>query len=285
MERQLYTAHLVRSISLSDRTKHLEFRVRELPRFDFTAGQFVSMKERHHEKEITRAYSIASPPRADNSFDLCLNRVDEGFFSNYLCDLQEGADVKFHGPHGYFVMKQPVRDSIFIATGTGIAPMRGMLQWLYADPARYQRDKYQGTTSAVPKGEPEELSSRASATERREGARSEGSEVAGEHQFCLVFGSRVPADIYYNDEFTRLAATHPNFHYVRTLSRAGPDWQGLRGYVQEHVREIARGRGAGSARPADAYICGLKNMVNANRDLLVKELGWDKKSVLYERFD
>ena len=35
----------------------------------------------------------------------------------------------------------------------------------------------------------------------------------------------------------------------------------------------------------DAYICGLKNMVVANRDLLVKEKGWERKSVLYERFD
>jgi len=34
----------------------------------------------------------------------------------------------------------------------------------------------------------------------------------------------------------------------------------------------------------DAYICGLKDMVLANRDLL-KELGWERKSILYERFD
>ena len=239
MPRQLYTAELMRSVPLSDRTKHLEFRVRELPRFEFTAGQFVSMKERREEKEVTRAYSIASPPRADNSFDLCLNRVDNGFFSNYLCDLEPGAEVKFHGPHGYFVMREPVRDSIFIATGTGIAPMRGMLQWVYAQPERWEgRD------------------------------------------FWLVFGNRMPEDIYYHDEFQRLAAERANFHYLPTLSRAGPEWRGLRGYVQEHVREIARGK-----TQTDAYICGLQNMVTANRDLLIKELGWDKKAVMYERFD
>jgi ferredoxin-NADP reductase len=240
-ERQLYTAQLVRSVPLSDRTKHLEFRVRELPRFDFIAGQFVSMKERRNEKEVTRAYSIASPPRADNSFDLCLNRVDEGFFSNYLCDLQEGAEVKFHGPHGYFVMRQPVCDSIFIATGTGIAPIRGMLQWIYAEPERWQG-----------------------------------------REFWLVFGNRMPADIYYHHEFRRLAAAQPNFHYLPTLSRAAADWPGLRGYVQDHVREVARAR---TGKPTEAYICGLQKMVEANRDLLIKELGWEKKSVMYERFD
>ena len=45
------------------------------------------------------------------------------------------------------------------------------------------------------------------------------------------------------------------------------------------VRRLAQGRTG-----MDAYICGLKDMVLANRDLL-KELGWDRKSILYERFD
>jgi ferredoxin-NADP reductase len=104
--------------------------------FDFVAGQFLSMKAFSNGKEITRAYSIASKPYGNNRFDICLNRVEGGFFSNYLCDMNEGEVVKFHGPHGFFVMRNPCRDSIFIATGTGIAPIRGMLHWLYEDPSR-----------------------------------------------------------------------------------------------------------------------------------------------------
>ena len=222
---------------------------------------------------------------ADNSFDLCLNRVDEGFFSNYLCDLEEGAAVKFHGPHGYFTMRQPVRDAIFIATGTGIAPIRGMLQWIFGEsPGSAEKNKSDVGT-AVSAVQAERSSAVTESAPVGEGARGEGSALARSHQFWLVFGNRTPADIYYNDEFQRLAAEHPNFHYLPTLSRAGPDWGGLRGYVQEHVRAIARGRGPSSSKPADAYICGLQNMVTANRDLLIKELGWDRKAVMYERFD
>jgi hypothetical protein len=33
-----------------------------------------------------------------------------------------------------------------------------------------------------------------------------------------------------------------------------------------------------------AYICGLNNMVSANRDRLV-EAGWHKKQVVFERYD
>lgn len=238
MERPIMTARLVRSVSLSGETKHLEFAVEEVPRFDFVAGQFVSMQEPHDGREITRAYSIASPPRGNNRFDLCLNRVPDGFFSNFLCDLREGERVPFHGPHGYFVLKSPVRDSLFIGTGTGIAPLRGMLQWLLADPARHRN-----------------------------------------HELWLIFGVRYESDLYYNEEFQQLSREHPNFQYLPTLSRDNPGWTGARGYVQEHVRRLAEGR-----HDTDAYICGLKDMVTANRDLL-KSLGWDRKAILYERFD
>ena len=95
----------------------------------------------------------------------------------------------------------------------------------------------------------------------------------------LVFGNRTEQDIYYHDEFLRLAQEHANFHYLPTLSRGGPHWQGLRGYVQEHVAAIAQGR-----TDMHAYICGLDKMVKANRELL-KSLGWDRKSILYEKYD
>ena len=137
MARPIYTAKLVRSRWLSDQTRHFEWQVEELDRFEFKAGQFVSMLEtRDDGKNITRAYSIASAARG-REFDLCLNRVPHGYFSNFLCDLKEGSEVKVHGPHGHFNLREPLHDSIFVATGTGIAPMRGFLQWLFAEPARH----------------------------------------------------------------------------------------------------------------------------------------------------
>ncbi len=237
MANVLHTARLLRSVELSSVTKHLEFEVEDLPRFDFIAGQFLSMKAWRDGQEITRAYSIASAPRG-NQFDVCLNRVPEGFFSNYLCDLAPGSEVPFHGPHGFFTLRQPPTDSIFIATGTGIAPMRGMLQWLFADDSHH-----------------------------------------GGCHYHLVFGVRYRADLYYHDEFTELGRRFLNFHYLPTLSRDNPEWTGARGYVQHHVRPLAAGRS-----DMFAYICGLEDMVNANRAQL-KELGWDRKHIVYEKYD
>lgn len=236
---QTFTAHLIRTQALSALTKHLEFEVKGMPRLGFVAGQWLSLKTNKPDgEEITRAYSIASPPNGDNRFALCLNRVQDGFMSNFLCDLKEGAEIGCQGPFGDFILRPPLRDTIFIATGTGIAPFRSMLHWLLADESRHQGK-----------------------------------------QFWLVFGSRYETDIYYHPEFLQLAAEHSNFHYLPTLSRGGTDWQGLRGYVQEHVPGIVQGK-----TEVRAYICGLDKMIKANRELL-ESLGWDRKSILYEKYD
>jgi len=210
-----------------------------VPRFGFVPGQWLSLKHTKSDgEEITRAYSIASPPDENNRFALCLNRVQDGFMSNFLCDMKEGDEISAQGPFGDFILRPPMRDTIFIATGTGIAPFRSMLHWLVADPSRHE-----------------------------------------DRQLWLLFGSRTEQDIYYHQEFLRLAEAHENFHYLPTLSRGVGDWQGLRGYVQQHVPGIVAGR-----TDMHAYICGLDKMIRANRDLL-KSLGWDRKSIRYEKYD
>lgn len=148
-------------------------------------------------------------------------------------------------------------DTIMIATGTGVAPMRGFVEHLFP-----------------------------SATEDR----SEG------RHFWLIYGTRHHSEIYYQQYFEKTAAEHPNFHYLPTLSRPHEGWEGLQGYVQAHVQEVlkerpqhvpehAPGSTENNASPQlRAYICGLNEMVSANRDQL-KELGWDRKHIHFERYD
>lgn len=268
MARELLTARLERKdcISESSQCYHFEFVLDALDSFPFTAGQFISaVAEDATGKQQTRAYSIASAAK-ENRFDLCVNRVEGGFFSNHLADLtdlQPGGSIQVHGPHGHFVLNQPVTDSILIATGTGIAPMRGFAQWLF------------------PENGPD---------------RSNGKDI------WLVYGTRHETEIYYQEEFEALAAKHPNFHYLCTLSRAGANWTGLRGYVQTYVAKIVEERAARLGLPpiqpevdpsipkADlkfdiyAYICGLNNMVAGVRDTLAG-FGWHRKQIVFERYD
>jgi len=249
---QTFTARLTRSTALSELTKHLEFEMKNAARFGFVAGQWLSFKtDKPDAEEITRAYSIASPPQDDNRFALCLNRVQDGFMSNFLCDMQEGDEISCQGPFGDFILRPPIRDTLFIATGTGIAPLRSMLHWLFGC------NSVESPSCADPASE----------------SRHQG------RQLWLVFGNRTEKDIYYHDEFLQLAGKHSNFHYLPTLSRGSESWRGLRGYVQEHVPAIASGRS-----DMHAYICGLEKMIHANRELL-KSLGWDRKSIRYEKYD
>lgn len=232
----------MRAIQLSHQTRHMEFVVQDTPQFSFAPGQFLSLLANKEEREITRAYSVASAP-GGLQFDLCLNRVPEGFFSNLLCDMREGTTINFHGPHGLFTLRNPLKDSIFICTGTGVAPFRGYVQWLFSDPQR-------------PQG----------------------------REFWMVYGTRHEETIYYRDEFEKMAASYPRFHYLPTLSRPREDWTGLRGYVQDHVRRIMDSLPPERRSNLHAYICGLNLMVKANRAALA-ELGLDKKSIFYERYD
>ncbi len=130
----------------------------------------------------------------------------------------------------------------------------------------------------------------------RRAALTQGKIWAEVEKTWLVYGTRFASEIYYREYFEKLAAEHSNFHYIATLSRPDEDWQGRRGYVQELVEKIATEHAARSHAAATptvaegggfnihAYICGLNEMVSANRDAL-KRLGWQRKQIVFERYD
>ena len=268
MARELLTARLARKECISEVAQcfHFHFEIEGLETFPFVPGQFISaVAPDPNGKQQTRAYSIASAP-SGKCFDLCVNRVEGGFFSNHLADLPDlpvGGVIHIHGPHGHFILHQPVTDSILIATGTGVAPMRGFAQWLFPE---------------------------------------DGSDRSNGKDIWLIYGTRHETDIYYHEEFEALAARKPNFHYLPTLSRAKDDWTGLRGYVQDHMARIVEERAARLGQPlplppidpatpaADlkfdicTYICGLNFMVSSVRDKLAG-FGWHKKQIIFERYD
>ncbi len=111
---------------LAPEVHHFDFEVPGTEILDFTPGQFVSVIEETEGKEITRAYSIASP-RDGNRFSLCLNRVADGLVSPYLFRLEPGDEIEINKPLGYFTFRHPGHHAVFVATGTGIAPFRSIL--------------------------------------------------------------------------------------------------------------------------------------------------------------
>lgn len=77
----------------------------------------------------------------------------------------------------------------------------------------------------------------------------------------LVYGARERAELYDDALFRRLAAEHPNFHYVPALSAPRTDdaWDGATGFVHE----AAQRHFDGDFRQHKAYMCGPPAMIDA----------------------
>lgn len=100
-----------------------------------------------------RLYSVSSPTVGEHgkkhlvsttvkrTIEEFQNKLYLGVASNYLADLQPGDKVLMTGPSGKrFLLPENAREYnyLFFATGTGIAPYRGMIKELFEEP--YKND-------------------------------------------------------------------------------------------------------------------------------------------------
>jgi ferredoxin-NADP reductase len=97
--------------------------------------------------------------------------------------------------------------------------------------------------------------------------------------FTLLFGVRYEQSLMYREEFEEMARQFPNFRFWPTLTRPDPEWTGRTARVQAHLQEAV-----GERRDVDVFLCGLRAMVDDVRNIL-KEMGFDRKQILYEKYD
>jgi CDP-4-dehydro-6-deoxyglucose reductase len=97
--------------------------------FDFLPGQYIDIIGIHG---IRRSYSIAKKWVEENILELHIRFVENGAFSNYWFNVAKPNDVlRIYGPQGTFYLRDTSEvDLIFLATGTGIAPILAMLDAL-----------------------------------------------------------------------------------------------------------------------------------------------------------
>jgi ferredoxin-NADP reductase len=119
-----------RVVQATPRTRLLTLSIADQP-FAFSAGQAVYAGLA--DGTVRRPYSIASSPtssRASAALEL-LVQIDD---HSHLERVVEGTPVRVEGPFGSFGLPLPIaeRHVLFIAGGTGIAPLRAMLGELQA---------------------------------------------------------------------------------------------------------------------------------------------------------
>lgn len=106
----------------------------------FRAGQFVNLLVPGAKPRGERSYSVWSGPEDASRLDLCIKLFEGGAASEYLRSSNVGDPMVVRGPFGIFTLKPEAEDVVFVATATGLAPFRSMLEVVAAerDPRRFR---------------------------------------------------------------------------------------------------------------------------------------------------
>jgi len=79
------------------------------------------------ERPIFRSYSLSSAPH-DTYIEFCIKLLPGGKASTMIEQAAVGDTLNFRGPNGRFTNTQTEHNLSFIATGTGIAPIIGIIR-------------------------------------------------------------------------------------------------------------------------------------------------------------
>ncbi len=203
---------------LSEDVMHIVLRLPPTAAFTYLPGQYVDIIG---PVGMRRSYSIANAPRPDQHLEFHVRRLDGGAMSEHWFERARVNDLlRLNGPLGTFFMRETADlDLVFLATGTGIAPVKAMLEALAV---RAESDRPRSLT--------------------------------------VYWGGRKPADLYWRPGTDAPAG----LRFLPALSRDEPQWEGLRGHVQECLMadkpDLAR---------TIVYACGSDTMIHAAHSRLV----------------
>ena len=117
-------------------------------RLKFLPGQYIEFLLKNGKR---RAFSIANAPHTEFGIELHLRLVEGGEFTEYVFnELQEKAILRLEAPFGSFYLREDSdKPIIFAATGTGFAPIKGIIEhMLYNDNQRPMTLYWGGRTPA-----------------------------------------------------------------------------------------------------------------------------------------
>lgn len=128
---------------LADDVVRLYLKTPDSDRLQFLAGQYIDILLRDGRN---RSFSIANAPHNDDLIELHIRHVDDGDFTGYVCnELKEKDILRIEGPHGDFYLREGTRRPlIFVAGGTGFAPIKGIIEHALAEGLRQPMYLYWG---------------------------------------------------------------------------------------------------------------------------------------------
>jgi CDP-4-dehydro-6-deoxyglucose reductase len=115
-------------------------------RLQFLAGQYLEFLLENGKR---RAFSIANAPHDDEFIELHIRHVEGGAFTDFVFDsLKDKTVLRIEAPLGTFTLREESdRPMLFIAGGTGFAPIKGMLEHAFFTGIRRPMTLYWGVRS------------------------------------------------------------------------------------------------------------------------------------------
>ena len=111
--------------------KEVTLKLKDSQALDFKAGHYVQFVVPAYEltpDPVYRAYSISSSPSRKDAVELEVRLVPNGICTTYVFQhLKVGDSVNINGPYGEFHLRDSDRDILFVAGGSGMAPIKSIL--------------------------------------------------------------------------------------------------------------------------------------------------------------
>lgn len=115
----------------------IKLRLPPTAKFEYLPGQYIQLIV----KGNRRSYSIANAHSSYQGIELHIRKVENGLFSDFLFnELKLDQLLRLEGPLGSFFVRENKAPIIFLAGGTGFAPVKAMVEDLISKQSR--RDIY-----------------------------------------------------------------------------------------------------------------------------------------------
>lgn len=132
MSIQRFSAKTSEVITVGEKFLSIDFELVSPNHISFEAGQYILLEVPGIDQK--KSYSIASEPEIDHKIELLIDIIPNGRGSTYLASLKPGDQITFLAPAGRFTVEKQTTEIgkseenlVFVATGSGIAPIRSMI--------------------------------------------------------------------------------------------------------------------------------------------------------------
>lgn len=124
---------------LNDTVIEVSLRLPPNSNFEYNSGQYVNITK----GTIKRSYSVANAHRESGVLTFLIKKYENGLMSNYWFDEAKENDLlRIEGPIGSFFLRETEAENIiFLATGTGVAPIKAILESITESPKKLLNKK------------------------------------------------------------------------------------------------------------------------------------------------